>query len=241
MSATCSTSSPISPEQVASWEAGEPTEEESAEFRGPDVDIEVVGINRHPADLTSDDPIGYFVALPRGFYDEYHGRIGEFFRFAMLDVGSSPSPAEQAALAAAAQRIGGPDAVFDEAGEQAGAPLISTLDFVGLAMIVLAGAIAVAGLIVGGLLVSRTVARAAFESAPLVALGMTNTGRAAAITIAFAPAALVAGVLTAVVTACSTAFLPFGLARRADLSSGHPSRSPIDRARCVSRRWSPSS
>ena len=87
-------------------------------------------------------------------------------------------------------------------------------------MIVLAGAIAVAGLIVGGLLVPRTVARAAFESVPLVALGMTNSGRAASITIAFAPAALVAGVLTAVVAAGSTAFLPFGLARRADPSAG---------------------
>ena len=100
-----------SPEQMAGWDPVEgPTDEQLAEFRGPDVDVEVVGINRHPADLTSDDPLSYFSVLPPGFYDEYHGRIGEYFRFAMLDLGPLPSPAEEGAVAAAVQRIGGPDA-----------------------------------------------------------------------------------------------------------------------------------
>src|SRR5262245_16440627 len=66
------------PEQVASWEGRDATDDELADFGGPDVDLEVVGINRHPADLTSDDPLSYFTALPRGFYEEYQGRIGEF-------------------------------------------------------------------------------------------------------------------------------------------------------------------
>jgi ABC-type lipoprotein release transport system permease subunit len=208
------------PEQIASWGDREATDAELADFGGPDVDLEVVGISRHPADLTSDDPLSYFLALPQGFYDEYHGRIGETFRFAMLDVGEHPSAADVGAVITAGQRIGGADATFDEAGEAQGGPLISTLDFVGMSMMVLAGIIALAGLIVGALLVTRTVARAAFESAPLVAIGMTNKERAMAITIALAPASVVAGALTAVVAALSTAFLPFGLARRADPSSG---------------------
>jgi ABC-type lipoprotein release transport system permease subunit len=204
------------PEQVASWAGRDATDEELADFGGPDVDLEVVGVNRHPADLTSDDPLSYFTTLPRGFYDEYHGRIGEFFRFEMLDIGEHPSAARVGAVIAAAQRVGGDDSTVDEAGEQQGGPLVSTLDFVGMSMMVLGGIIALAGLIVGALFVSRTVARAAFESAPLVAIGMTNTERALAITIALAPAAIIAGALTAAFAVLSTAFLPFGLARRAD-------------------------
>jgi ABC-type lipoprotein release transport system permease subunit len=209
-----------SPEQIASFGGREATDEEMADFGGPDVSIEVVGINRHPADLTSDDPLTYFTALPRGFYDQYSGRIGEVFRFEMIDIGEHPSAARVGEVITAAQRVGGADAVVDEAGEQQGGPLLSTLDFVGLSMMVLAAIIALAGVIVGALFVSRTVGRAAFESVPLVAIGMTSRERAMAITIALAPAAVVAGALTMAVAAVSTAFLPFGLARRADPSSG---------------------
>ena len=92
MSVTCCASTPGRPS--SSWRGrGEPTEEEQATFLGPTVDVEVVGISRHPADLTSDDPLSFFTALPPGFLRAYGGRVGEWFPLLAIDVGDAPSPA----------------------------------------------------------------------------------------------------------------------------------------------------
>jgi hypothetical protein len=209
-----------SPGQIAGWSEREPTEEELGVFLGPVVEMEVVGIGRHPADLTSDDPLAYFVGLPRGFLRAYQGQVGEWFRFALVDVGESPSPAEEEALAAAAMEIAGEDAALEEGGEQAGGPLIATLGFVAMAMLALAAAIAIAGTVIGGLIVARTVSRAAEDTANLPAIGMTAAERARAITAALTPGAVAAGVVTFAVAVASSAFVPFGLAGRAEPDPG---------------------
>ncbi len=208
-----------SPEQVAGW-GDEPTEEQFMQFDGPDVDLDVVGISRHPADLTTDDPMSYFVALPPGFYDEYRGRIAEFSRFALIDLGPAPAPDVEGATAAAVRELLGPDASPEESGEEAGEPVMSTLAFVTTALTVLAITIAFAGVVIGALLVFRSVSRAAVESSPLVALGMTTRERALSIIGAMIPAAVPAAAIAVVVAAASSALLPFGLARRADPDPG---------------------
>jgi hypothetical protein len=217
-----------SPEQMAAWQEREPTEEEMAIFGGPVVELEVVGITRHPADLSSDDPLSFFTALPPGFLREYQGRVGEFgFRFVAVDIGQAPSPAQEAVVADAARTIVGAQAGLEEAGEQAGGPVKTTLDFVSVAMLSLAAAVGIAGFVVGGLIIVRTVSRAADDTVKLGPLGMTQRERARAVTLAVAPAAIGAGVLAAAVAIASSAFMPFGLAHRAEPDPGIHVDTPI--------------
>ena len=209
-----------SPEQVATWAQREPTEEEQATFLGPTVEVKVVGISRHPADLTSDDPLSFFTALPPGFLHAYGGQVGEWFPLLAIDVGDAPSPARVAEVGAAALKIAGDDAAREDAGEQAGGPLVDTLGFVATAMLALAAAVGVAGAVLAGLLVVRTVSTAAEDLVSLTPLGMTQRQRARAITAALAPTVVGAAVLAVAVAVASSAFLPFGLAHRADPDPG---------------------
>ena len=209
-----------SPAQVAEWRNREPTDEERASPRGPPVNLEIVGISRHPADLVSDDPLAFFTTLPPGFWRTYEGRIGEWFPFLAIDIGQTPTPAEQAAVAAEVLELTGPEAALEEAGEQGGGPLVRTLDFVGVAMLILAAAVGLAGFVVGGLVSARTVSRAADETENLSPLGMTPRDRAQAIIAALAPTVAASAVLAVAVAVASSAFLPFGLARRTEPHPG---------------------
>jgi hypothetical protein len=217
-----------SPEQMAAWREHEPTESEQDTFLGPTVDMEVVGISRHPADLSSDDPLSYFTVLPPGFLRAYRGEVGEWgFRFVALDLGQSPTPADEAAVADGVLDIVGDQAGLEEAGAQAGGPVMTTLDFVAAAMLSLAAAVGVAGLVIAGLVVTRAVSRASDETANLRPLGMTRRQEARAVCLALAPAAAGAGALAFVVAAASSAFMPFGLAGRAEPDPGLHVDAPV--------------
>jgi hypothetical protein len=209
-----------SPEQLASWAGREPTAEEQAIFLGPSVDVRVVGIGRHPADLTSDDPLNFFNALPPGFLRTYGDRVGRWLSMLAIDVGDAPSPAHVAAAAEEVLRISGEDANLEDAGEQQGAPLVSTIGFVATAMLTLAAAVGVAGMVLSGAVVARTLSGAAEDTLSLAPLGMTRRDRALALAGALLPAALAAGALALAVAVAASAFLPFGLARRADPGAG---------------------
>jgi putative ABC transport system permease protein len=209
-----------SPEQIAAWTEREPTEEEQATFLGPTVDVQVVGIGRHPADLTSDNPLNFFTALPPGFLRAYQGRVGQWFPLLAIDIGAAPSAAKVADVSADVLKIGGDDANLEDAGEQQGGPLVDTLGFVATAMLALSAAVGLAGVVLAGLLLGRTVSTAAEDTVSLTPLGMTRRERARAIATALAPAVAGAAVLTFVVALASSAFLPFGLARRADPDPG---------------------
>ena len=210
-----------SPEQFASWSGREPPDEEARTYLGPTVDLEVVGVTRHPVELTTDDPTAYFTALPPAFWRNYEGTIAEFgFRFLAIDLGEAPSAETQATVANAVREIVGPESGMEEAGELSGQPVLLTLDFVATAMLALAVATGLAGLIVGGLLILRTVTRAADETAELRSLGMTGTARGRAVTAAAVPSALGAAALTLIVAVASSALVPFGLAGRAEPDPG---------------------
>ncbi len=229
-----------SPEQLAEWQESEPSEAEELTFLGPAIALKVVGISRHPADLSSDDPLSFLTALPFGVWQAYQGRVGEFgFRFVAVDLGDDPSPAEEAAVADAVRQIVGPAAAFEDAGAQAGGPLMTTLDFVAAALLALAAAVVVGGLVAVALLVLRTVARVAEETALLRALGMTGTEQARATTTALGPAAVAAGVITVAVAVLSSAFMPFGLARRAEPHPGIHVDGAAGRRRCRDNGRSP--
>ena len=210
------------PEQVAEWDQGEPSSaEEEFAFRGPTIDFRLVGISRHPADLSSDDPLAFFTALPDSFWRDYEGRVGEYgFRFVAVDLGDDPSPSDEATVAEAVAEIVGPNAGFEDAGAQAGGPMMTTLDFVASALVALAVAVAVGGLVVVVLLVARTVARVTEQTAILSALGMTDRERARTTTVTLAPSAVAAGLVTVAVAVATSMFMPFGLARRADPDPG---------------------
>jgi putative ABC transport system permease protein len=210
-----------SPEQVAAWQEREPTPEEMADLQGPTVDLEVVGVSRHPVDLSTDDPVSFFTALPPGFWDTYRGRVGEWgFRFVSVDLGPAPSAEVEEAVADAALGIVGPDAALMDAGEESGGPLLTTLDFVASGMVALAVAVGAAGLVVVGLVILRAASRAGDETAVLPALGLTRRGRAAAVVAAMAPAAAGAGGIALVASLASSVFMPFGLAGRVEPDPG---------------------
>ena len=210
-----------SPEQFASWSGREPTDEEAGTYLGPTLDLEVVGVTRHPVELTTDDPTSFFTALPPAFWRTYEGTIAEFgFRFLAIDLGESPSADTQATVANAVREIVGPESGMEEAGELSGQPVLLTLDFVATAMLALALATGLAGLIVGGLLIVRTATRAADETAELRSLGMTGTARGRAVTAAAVPSALAAAALTLIIAVASSALVPFGLAGKAEPHPG---------------------
>ena len=81
-----------SPEQLAAWAQREPTEEEQATFLGPTVEVEVVGISRHPADLTSDDPLSFFTALRRASCAPTEARSASGSRCSPSTSGTRPAP-----------------------------------------------------------------------------------------------------------------------------------------------------
>ena len=210
-----------SPEQAAAWREREPTEEEMADLQGPTVPFRVVGVSRHPSDLTTDNPMTFFTAVPPGFLSTYGGRVGEWgFRFVTVDLGPSPSPGAEEAVAEAARDLVGADAELGYAGEEAGGPIMTTLDFVASGMVALAVAIGAAGFVVVGLLILRSVSRAGDETAALRPLGMTRRGRSAAVVTALAPASVGAGVVALAVAVGSSAFMPFGLAGRVEPDPG---------------------
>ena len=133
--------------------------------------------------------------------------VGEFdFRFIAIDLGVSPSPDEVAAAAEAVRPIVGPQAGFEDAGEQGGGPVMTTLDFVAGAMIALAAAVATGGLTSAGLLMARTMTRAAEDMDALRPLGMTGGDRARAATIVSMPAVAASGVLALAVAVAVSAF-----------------------------------
>jgi ABC-type lipoprotein release transport system permease subunit len=80
--------------------------------------------------------------------------------------------------------------------------------------------VAIGGLVLTGLLLARTMTRAAEDLEALRPLGMTGGDRARAATIAAVPAALVAAVLAFAFAVASAAFMPFGLAARAEPDPG---------------------
>ena len=219
-----------SPEQVEGWTASgnDPTEKELSTFLGPSVELEVVGISRHPTDLLSDDPSSYFTPLPPGVWREYEGEVAELgYRFLAVDLGEAPTAAEEAAVALQTQRIVGPDSGVEEAGELAGSPLLTTLDFVATAMVALAAATALAGLAVAGLAVARTATRAADDTAELRPLGMTDRERSRAVATAITPAACGAAFIALVTAVASSAIFPFGVAGRAEPDPGLRFQAPV--------------
>ena len=133
--------------------------------------------------------------------------------------GTRPAP-RVAEVGAAAPKCAGDDAAREDAGEQAGGPLVDTLGFVATAMLALAAAVGIAGAVLAGLLVARTVSTAAEDMVSLTPLGMTQRQRARAITAALAPTVVGAAMLAVAFAVASSAFLPFGLAHRADPDPG---------------------
>jgi ABC-type lipoprotein release transport system permease subunit len=197
-----------------------PGESDDEPLPGPSPAVKVVGISRHPADLLSDNSSTMLSYLPPGFWRRYEGEIGEEARLVAVDTGGAPTPAEEARITSRALAILGRDARPEEVGESSGSHLSTTLDFVAAAMVTLAGAVALAGAVVGVIVVARVVRRATVETVQLASLGMTPGERALGVVLAFLPVAFAAAILAFIVAASMSPVLPFGLARQAEPDPG---------------------
>jgi hypothetical protein len=188
---------------------------------GPSASLTVVGIQRMPTNVVTDKILSDQIILPVGFWREHGDRIGAWGRAVFADVGRSPS-AQQ--VDAVGRRIRAMprfrERFVDASLAETARPVQPTLDFVATGLTFLAGAIAFTGLIAIVLLLTRIIARFGGDASLLGALGATPRARHTALTLVAVPAAIGAGVVAAGAALATSAFVPFGLAERADPDPG---------------------
>jgi hypothetical protein len=186
---------------------------------GPKLRFRIVGIDRRPLDLGVREATGGVIVLTPAFDRDYAGKVGVYTD--VIRARGRHGPGDVPKMTAAARRIfGGADAFGAQnlGVETEGAR--DAIDVLSLALWIVAGIAALAGIVTIAIVLSRDFANAAVDQSTLAALGMTRRRRIAihlprALLVAVAGAAL-AGVLAVLL---SPRF-PFGLARRADPDVG---------------------
>jgi hypothetical protein len=188
---------------------------------GPDAAVTVVGIARNPTNVFTNQVLSDQIILPVGFERRYGDQIGAWNYFIMADAGSRPTVAEmQAVLHRIHAQPGFEQRPMNIATGSSVGPIQPTLDFVANGILVLAAVIAVTGLVATVLVLVRLNSGLAHDGAMLSMLGATRAARRSALALVALPAALGAAVLAAVAATATTAFVPFGVAERADPDPG---------------------
>jgi FtsX-like permease family len=186
---------------------------------GPHVEFHVVGIDRRPLDLGVRSTAGGVVVLTPAFTKRWDAKIGEFTD--VLRVKTVNGQTDLPAVSAAARRIFGQAQVFGTQGlgiETEGAR--NAIDVLTLALWIVAGVTAVAGLVAIAIVVTRDVSRSAVDQPTLRGLGLTRGQR---IAVSGPRVLLIAGggALLAVIGGfLLSPLFPFGVARRADPNPG---------------------
>jgi hypothetical protein len=204
-----------SPKQVAVVVAGG----DPGSPAGPHVRLRIVGVVRRPFDLGRRGALGGINILTPAFNRAYAGRIGAFPGVTFRVRTRSGRP-DLSVIKAAAQRIFGaaPVSVSSPATEAGGAQ--GAIDVLTIALWILAGVAAVAGIVTIAIVLSREISLPSFDQETLRALGMTRTQRRA---ISAPRTLLVAfgGAVVAVVGAAAASTLfPIGIARLAEPNPG---------------------
>ena len=186
---------------------------------GPRVRLHVVGIDLRPLDLGVRATSGGVIVLTPVFRKQYDDRIGQYSD--VLRVKTTAGPADVPRVSAAARRIFGRAQVFGTQSlgiESEGAR--NAIDVLTLALWIVAGVTAAAGLVTIGIVLTRDVSSAEVDQATLRGLGLTRSQRV----MANAPRVLLiagGGALLAVLGAFALSPLfPVGVARRADPDPG---------------------
>jgi ABC-type antimicrobial peptide transport system permease subunit len=186
---------------------------------GPHVRVRIVGIVRRPGDLGDADSGGGIVVLTPAFNRAYFDRIGNYGVY--LDVRTSHGAADVASVFAAARPIfatSGGLSLLGSAEDTRGVQ--SAINVLTLALWILAGVAALAGVVAIGIVLTREIALASVDHETLRSLGITRTQRVWASGL---PALLIAvggGFLAVLGAVALSPLLPFGVARRADPDPG---------------------
>ena len=185
---------------------------------GPRPRLRVVGIDLRPLDLSDRAAAGGVVILTPAFNAKYGTQIGLFTESMRVRIARA---ADVPRIAAKARQIFGKAQTFDvqSVGVEA-AGVRDAINVLTLALWILAGVTALAGLVAVGIVLTRDLSHSTHDQSTLRALGVTRSRRimatGARALIVAAGGALLAGLGA---LAASPLF-PLGLARRADPAVG---------------------
>ncbi len=186
---------------------------------GPKLRFRVVGIDRRPLDLGVREAAGGVIVLTPAFDRTYAGKIGVYTD--VIRARGANGPSDVSKMTAAARRIFGDAPAFGAQNlgvETEGAR--DAIDVLSLALWIVAGIAALAGIVTVAIVLSRDIASAAVDQTALAALGMTRRRRVA-VHLPRALLVAVAGALLAVgLAVLLSPRFPFGVARRADPDVG---------------------
>ncbi len=187
---------------------------------GPRVRLHVVGIIRRPFDLGRRGASGGITILTPAFYRAYVGKIGGFPVWS-IRVRTRNGLPDLPQMKTDALRIFGSSPFFqvtDPATEAGGAQ--DALDVVTIALWILAGVAAVAGVVATGIVLTREISSPTFDHDTLRALGMTRVQRGAIGAPQAVVVALGGAVVAAVGAAAASGLFPVGIARIAEPHPG---------------------
>jgi FtsX-like permease family len=186
---------------------------------GPKVKFRVVGIVRRPLDLGVRATAGGVIVLSPTFAPKYDSRLGAYTD--VLRVRTVHGQADVPRVSAAARKIFGKAYTFQIQGlsiETEGAR--NAIDVLTLALWIIAGVTALAGLVAISIVLSRDIAHSDLDQATLRGLGLSRRQR---ILVNGPRAALIAAgatVLAVILGIALSPLFPIGVARRADPDPG---------------------
>ncbi len=187
---------------------------------GPRVTFRIVGIVRRPLDLGGRGAAGGVIVPTRAFMDAYGDRIGSFGG-TILRVRTAHGATDVPEVVAAARRMFGDQESFSALGlavEGAGAQ--SAIDVTSVALWILSGVAALAGLVAIALILARHVAAVGAERDALRAIGLRR-GQLWGTSFASVVPVAIGGSLIAVAGAMlASPTFPIGVARDAEPSPG---------------------
>lgn len=187
------------------------------EFRGPRVDVTVVGIVTITADLDASEETGLLIVVSPAFVDRWASSIGEN-GFA-VPVTLRDASANSETLVPAIETVLG-ESVSVGSTADAVAQLRDATRTSSVGLIVFAVLVGLAGSVVVAFAIAREVRRAATRLAPMRALGATPRQFAMSAAVPIVPAAVGGAVLGAVVAVAASAAFPLAPGRVAEPESG---------------------
>jgi hypothetical protein len=185
---------------------------------GPHPDLRIVGIVRRPLDLGEQGAPGGLLMLARAFARAYDGRIGVFGSRVRIRTDADADDVPR--VLAGARRVLGPSLFVAQglAVEWQGAH--NAIDVIVLALWIMAGVVALAGLVAIAIVVARETSALVGDLDRLRALGATRFQRVLVAGARNVVVAAAGGVLAVLGALAVSPLFPIGVARRADPDVG---------------------
>ncbi|MEX1008512.1 MAG: FtsX-like permease family protein [Acidimicrobiia bacterium] len=186
--------------------------------QGPRVAFRIVGIVRRPLDLGSSGAGGGVIVPTRAFVEAYEGRIASFTD--VLRVRTEHGDADVPPVIDAARKIFRLSSFRAHGLASEGQGAQSAIDVTTVAIWILAGIAALAGLVAIALALARHMAQVAVDQDTLRAFGLRRRERWAAAFGSAVPIAAGGALLAVVGAALASPLFPIGVARDADPAPG---------------------